>query len=123
MSNIPLRVRELFLKKGEDFERVKREGRRSQSPLFNLVFSSTQHFGSRFGVVVGRRFGNAVKRNRAKRIVRELVRKVPKRWDQGYDCIVFPRRAMFGVPSSRREEEWFKILARERLIDCSTGID
>jgi len=118
MSDFPARPAALFLKKGGDYSRVKREGRRRPTVHFNLVHCSTSRADIRFGIVVGHRFGNAVKRNRAKRIVRELVR-ATKNPIQGKDCIVFPRRHMLDVDHAVLKDAWISLLAQEKLIACS----
>ncbi len=120
MSDSPARPTTHFLKKSADFARVKRVGRRRQSALFNLVYCSTSRPETGFGIVVGRRFGNAVKRNRAKRLVRELVRATQQLFVQGKDCIVFPRRQMLDVGHPLLKETWLSVLDQEELIHtCS----
>ncbi len=45
----------------------------------------------RLGVVVGRRYGTAVRRNRFKRLVREAFRQGQRQWPAGYDIVVRPK--------------------------------
>jgi ribonuclease P protein component len=45
----------------------------------------------RVGVIVGRRFGGAVERNRMKRRLRELLRTHPDAVPPGWDWILLPR--------------------------------
>jgi ribonuclease P protein component len=58
-----------------DFKRITRLGRRSVTPLF-LVFilARSDAQGARLGITVTRKVGNAVRRNRIKRLVREWFR-------------------------------------------------
>jgi ribonuclease P protein component len=46
---------------------------------------------SRLGLVVSRRFGNAVRRNRFKRLVREAFRLSQAKLPQGVDFVVLPK--------------------------------
>ena len=117
MSEIPARLPAQFLKKGREFSRVKQEGRRRQTPLFNLVYCITSRPETCFGIVVGRRFGNAVERNRAKRIIRELVRAIRESVVPGRDCLVFPRRQMLGVCHSSLKKTWVSVLFQENILD------
>jgi len=45
----------------------------------------------RIGIVVGRRFGRAVRRNRFKRLVREAFRLRQAEWPDGFDVVVRPQ--------------------------------
>jgi ribonuclease P protein component len=58
-----------------DFVRITRRGRRTVTPLF-LVFILARSDGqeARLGITVTRKVGNAVRRNRIKRLVREWFR-------------------------------------------------
>jgi len=57
---------------------------------------------SRIGIGVGRRFGNAVKRNRAKRLCRELFRLNKYRIPKGIDIVFIPRQPILGA-------RWYKL--------------
>jgi len=119
MSDTHTLLSELFLKKKEDFDRVKREGRRCQTSLFNVMFCSSPGSESRVGIVVGRRFGKAVARNRGKRIFRELVRKTHNLLVKGYDIIVFPKRPVLTHNHRALCEMWVQTLAREGLLSST----
>lgn len=65
------------LRKQRDFEEVRKGGFRSLCGPF--IFQCRRHpagsgAGRRIGVIASRRVGNAVKRNRGKRLMRELFR-------------------------------------------------
>ena len=119
MSDAHTRSSELFLKKKEDFDRVKREGRRFRTSLFDVIFCSSPTEETRIGIVVGRRFGKAVDRNRGKRIFRELVKKNHSLLVQGYDIIIFPKQPVLTISHEPLCDSWVQVLAREGLLSST----
>src|SRR5574341_2074943 len=79
----------LFLRSSRDIDYVKQHGRRISTALFNLLVCRSGVSGGQVGIIVGRRFGNAVHRNRAKRIFRELARQVRADLLSGSAVVVF----------------------------------
>lgn len=59
---------------------------------FYLPLTRTEQEGPRLGFTVPRAFGKAVKRNRAKRRIRELLRVRLSRIAPQWDVVVNPRR-------------------------------
>jgi len=82
----------IFLRSNRDIEIVKHHGRRITTVLFNLLVCKMDDGPTRVGIIVGKRFGNAVRRNRAKRIFRELVRQLHPDLVPGRGLLVFPKR-------------------------------
>ncbi|NLI96865.1 MAG: ribonuclease P protein component [Synergistaceae bacterium] len=62
------------LKKGWEFDRVFRTGRRVKGELVRLLFLDTGDGPPRLGAAVGKRQGSSVRRNRGRRILREAFR-------------------------------------------------
>ena len=116
MSDVPSRCTPVFLKKKEDFERVKREGKRIATRYFNVVSCTSGLGNTRVGIVVGRRLGKAVVRNRGKRIFRELVRRTYQRLLKGHDIIVFPKRSALDFNHQRLCEAWITTLVSHGLM-------
>jgi len=90
---------------GQDFNRIFKEGKRIRFPEFTLVIAANDKPFSRMGISVGRRFGNAVKRNRAKRLCRELFRLQKPAFPQGFDLVFLPRQEIL-------ETGWQKLRCR-----------
>jgi ribonuclease P protein component len=69
--------RRFRLTRSEDFKRVRRSGKSYAHPLVVLIVLKSGKSGGprvRVGVAAGRTVGTAVKRNRAKRLLREAMR-------------------------------------------------
>jgi ribonuclease P protein component len=62
------------LRKRGDYLRVQQHGRRQHTECFVVLSAPAPDPGSRIGITVSTRIGNAVARNRVKRMVREILR-------------------------------------------------
>jgi len=103
------RTRRLTLKK--DFKSVLETGSKTADSNFTLWWKRRSgEGGGRLGIIVSKRLiGCAVKRNRAKRLIREAFRLNGSKIAEGTDVIVYPRtdkalndfgaaqKAVFGV--------------------------
>ena len=79
------------------------------------VFTLPNTLGrSRLGLTVTRKFGNAVLRNRHKRIVREIFRKNRVAFDDARDYVINIRSSAAGRPYSLLESELVRTVARVR---------
>lgn len=81
-----------------------------------LVSRAPNQEPSRIGIVVGRRVGKAVTRNRLKRIFRELVRASHSDIAGGFHCIVYPKVKVLGVKHREIGETWKGALAKAGLL-------
>lgn len=62
------------LRKRSDFIRVYREGKKFSGPYFTLYLLPVPARAGRLGLTVSKKVGNAAKRNRIKRVLREYFR-------------------------------------------------
>lgn len=108
--------RDLFLKRSRDIEYAKKHGSRVSTGLFNVVICRTDVSGSRVGIVVGKQFGEAVSRNRVKRLFRELTRQLRGQLLPGLALVVFPKRDSIAQPFAVLKEVWLSVLQRQRLL-------
>lgn len=106
----------IFLRSNRDIQIIKQHGRRISSVLFNLLAYKMDDVPTRVGIIVGKRFGNAVRRNRAKRVFRELVRQLHPDLIPGRGLLVFPKRDALLQSHERLVEEWRTSLERLHLL-------
>ncbi len=57
----------------------------------------------RLGIPVGRKFGNAIRRNRVKRLIREAFRIEQGALPSGFDLVCFPRPGRLGEVGQYRK--------------------
>ena len=105
-----------MLKKG-DYERVYANGKKKAGRLLRICYLPNEHKQSRFGISVGKKFGNAVKRNRLKRWIRESVRRNKESIDRSLDIIIYsyPRLENVIYNSKAVEAELQKLLLSIRI--------
>ena len=100
------------VRRSSDFERIYKQGSRSASASF-AVFSLPNDLGwPRLGLTVTRKFGPAVKRNRYKRIVREIFRKNRDAFGVSRDYVVNIRSSALGRPYATLESELVRTVSR-----------
>lgn len=85
--------RNLRLRESYDIERSRSKGRSASSgPLVARILpNQLEPARNRYTVVAGKRVGKSHDRNRCKRLVREALRPLDPRLEQGYDVVVIVR--------------------------------
>lgn len=88
----------LRLKKPQDFARLKRYGTayRHRYLLISVLPNDLGH--NRYGIVTGKRIGNAVERNRIRRLIREAIRLRHPALHAGHDIVIVAHPALKGKP-------------------------
>lgn len=86
------------LRRRVDFGRVHAQGRRKWDALLQVRVlprpaSATADSPIRLGIIVSKKFGKAVERNRFKRVVRAAIRAIGPELMDGWDVLVLPREA------------------------------
>ena len=74
---------------------------------------------ARLGIAATRKMGDAVERNRAKRLVRELFRH--HKPAGAIDVVVVPRREMLDAPYEKLEAEFVTLLSRHASTSLRAG--
>ena len=79
-------------KKAISVKRVFQKGIPLESPFFKVIIEKGEKAHGSFAVVVGRKFGKAVERNRMKRVYREILRSNSDLF-QDKNVVILPRNA------------------------------
>lgn len=101
-------TRREHIRRREDFQRIYDHGVRRQGRLGTIFILRTDLEVGRLGIAASRKFGKAVARNRAKRLIREAFRL--NKVSAGLDVVVVPKRALLEVPLSTFVAEFRRLL-------------
>ena len=93
------------VRRRSEFQRVFDSGYRVSSRYFTLLFAARASSPPRLGIVASRKLGDAVRRNRAKRLIREVFRHLNAP-SAALDLVVIPRRELFDVPFADLERDF-----------------
>jgi ribonuclease P protein component len=117
--------RESRLRSSQDFQRVRRRGRRQQGQWLTLTYArraetpdapAAASLPARIGFSVNKRVGGAVKRNRVKRRLREAVRRRLWKTQPGWDMIFIARPEAADADYADLANEAHDLLIRARLL-------
>lgn len=88
--------RHLRLQRREDFDRLRAHGqiKRHAFLILSVIPSDLPH--NRYGFITGKPLGNAVVRNRVRRLMREAVRQAHPGVRVGYDMAFIARKPIVG---------------------------
>jgi ribonuclease P protein component len=104
------------LKAESDVQRVWQEGRAFAHPLVILRVRPNGMSQSRAAFVAGKRLGNAVLRNRAKRRLREALRPYFVQIPAGFDFVLIARGNIADAPFTDITQAVEQLLKRARLL-------
>ena len=111
--------RERRIKQGRDFRRIKTEGKRLASGCLVANWAASEQAESRLGVVTSRAVGNAVRRNRARRLLREAFRVHQLDLSRPVDMVLVARPSIVGKEFQEVERDLLAALRRGGLLKNS----
>ena len=118
-SHAPRRTlgRTARLKQGRDFLRLKQAGRRAVSGCLIANWQQLPDGATaRVGVVVSRKVGNAVRRSRARRLLRETFRLHQHELAQPVDLVLVARPSIAGKRLDAVEHDFLRTLRQAGLL-------
>ena len=103
------------LKQNHEFRRLYNKGKSAVSPYFAVYCRKNHRPMSRLGITTGVKLGNAVKRNRVRRRIRELYRTNEQNILCGYDIVVVARTRAIFAKYSDLEQSFRKLMKKLEL--------
>ena len=79
------------VKENRDFSRIYRKGKSFVSPVLVTYVIKNRSANVRYGITTGKKIGNAVKRSRARRVIRASYYQLYHKLKPGYDIIFVAR--------------------------------
>lgn len=108
--------REQRLHHDADFALLREQGRNYSNRVVAIYVLANGQNGSRIGVAAGKRLGNAVVRNRAKRLLREAINRRLSQIKPGTDLLLVARNAIIGKGLTDIAAAVDSLLAKSQLI-------
>jgi len=105
---------ERYLTKPQQYALVYNEGSSRASDLLVIKSLPNGLILSRYGISVSKRVGNAVGRNRVKRLMREILRQT--KLEPGWDIIFIARLAAGRADYAALKQSVSDLLSRARLL-------
>ena len=114
-------TRAMRIRQGRDFARLKSQGQRlAQGGLvlnwLELPEGAPSQSQARFAVITTRKLGNAVIRNRARRLLRECFRLHQHALRVPVEMVLIARRSLVGQSFAGVEADYLAILRSAKLI-------
>lgn len=100
------------VRKRSEYQQIQSEARRVSTPTFVILLharDAARERVSRLGIVVSRRVGTAVVRNRAKRLTREAFRATRELWPDDIDVVIVVRRPTGAAKLADVVAEWHAV--------------
>ncbi len=95
------------IRKQKDFFHLYKKGKRFRGKYFTLIYLSSASSVSRMAVVVSKKVGNAVKRNKIKRWIRSLFRRNKPLLKHPIDIVIIIKKEILEASWSKLREDYF----------------
>lgn len=112
-----------LLKKNKSFQTVYRMGKSYANRQLVVYILPNKSGERRVGFAAGKRLGNAVKRNRVKRLLREAYRLNQHHLVSGFDLIIVGRQTIAGEKLSAVQEAFVHLCRRAGIMKKQAGTE
>ena len=109
--------RQYRLKRRAAFAYVYKKGERASAHDL-LLLSARSREGLKIGLSVSKKVGNAVTRNRVKRLLREAIHNIEGSIDRGFMYVIVARPSIAGLPYGKVCDEVAQAFSRAGKLKC-----
>jgi ribonuclease P protein component len=102
--------KKFIVKYAREFEDIIKNGRCSKNKYFIIHYKPNNLPYDKFGISVSKKLGNAVFRNKYKRIIRSIIDNYKKHYNNGEDYIIILRREAIDKKYDLLENELFALI-------------
>ena len=102
------------IKSADEFNDIIKTGTKIYSPFFIIYYKEKKLDNPRFGITQAKKFGKAYKRNRYRRILREIIRTNIKVFKNEYDYIIIIMKKCDILDFKQIEDNLLKVI-KEKL--------
>ena len=102
------------IKSADEFNDIIKTGTKIYSPFFINYYKEKKLDNPRFGITQAKKFGKAYKRNRYRRILREIIRTNIKVFKNEYDYIIIIMKKCDTLDFKQIEDNLLKVI-KEKL--------
>ena len=110
------------LKKNYEFSKVFKSGKRQFGRELSIYFVKNKLAYNRLGFTTVKKYGNAVQRNRERRLLREAYRNLEPQLKHGYDIVIMGRNSEKLSDYHSVRADMLKLFTRAKLLEETTEI-
>jgi len=103
-----------IVKESKDFQKIIKNNKSFRTKYFYIYKQNHEENIYHFGLSVGKKIGNAVRRNKVKRQLREILSK--NHYQKNFDCIIIVRREINDADFKKIQEDLNFALKKLSLI-------
>lgn len=102
------------IKKSDEFKKIMKTNKSLRTKYFYIYIDKNENDTYHFGLSVSKKIGNAVKRNKIKRQLREIISE--NDYQKNIDCIIIVRREIKEASFSEIKEDLNEIFKKQNII-------
>ncbi|MFA7416926.1 MAG: ribonuclease P protein component [Acholeplasma sp.] len=105
------------IKSKDELDLVFKEKRSVGNGYFVIYYQAHEGTHFKYAISIGKKYGNAVNRNQAKRRIRYIVSKLKDKFKNNYKFVVVVRQQSSNLSYKEMESNIYKLLHKAKLIE------